>query len=160
MKKIMHVNQPIMRHNLKKYAATDRVQQKRSSMYATLILVAIALSALSCVISSPSNCIAWIVMVVFAWLAWPGKQKRGIMAYNSKETLPCSSLPAAKPPEEAARAVRDPAKGLVILTVPALVAVTVLEPTNYFPVARVPEAVIGAVMSPTSTSRIVAEQSA
>ena len=99
-------------------------------------------------------------MVVFAWLAWPGKQKRGIMAYNSKETLPCSSLPAAKPLEEAARAVRDPAKGLVTLTVPALAAVTVLEPTNYLPVARVPEAVIGAVMSQTSTSRIVAEQSA
>jgi hypothetical protein len=91
-------------------------------MYATLILVAIALSALSCVISSPSNYIAWIVMVVFAWLAWPGKQKRGIMAYNSKETLPCSSLPASEPLEEAARAVRDPAKGLVTLTVPALVA--------------------------------------
>ena len=88
MKKIMHVNQPIMRHNLKKYAATDRVQQKRSSMYATLILVAIALSALSCVISSPSNCIAWIVMVVFAWLAWPGKQKLSIRAYNSKEDPP------------------------------------------------------------------------
>ena len=129
-------------------------------MYATLILVAIALSALSCVISSPSNYIAWIVMVVFAWVAWPGQQKRGIMAYNSKETLPCSSLPAAKPLEEAARAVRDPAKGLVTLTVPALAAVTVLEPTNYLPVARVPEAVIGAVMSQTSTSRIVAEQSA
>src|SRR3984893_12703827 len=110
--------------------------------------------------SPPSKSISWIVVVVFAWLAWHGKQKRGIMAYNSKETLPCSSLPAAKPPEEAARAVRDPAKGLVILTVPAFVAVTVLEPTNYFPWARVPEAVMGAVMSPTSTSRIVAEQSA
>ena|ERR1700730_2804029 len=93
-----------MRHNFKKYAATDRVQQNRNLMYATLILVAIALSALGCVIWSPSNFIAWIVMVLFAWLAWPGKQKRGIMAYNSKETLPCSSLPAAKPREEAARA--------------------------------------------------------
>jgi hypothetical protein len=88
VKKIMHVNQPIMRHNLKKYAATDRVQQNRSFIYATLILVAIALSALGCVISSPANWIAWIVMVVFAWLAWPGKQKLGIRAYNSKEDPP------------------------------------------------------------------------
>src|SRR6266404_1399575 len=84
----MYVNQPIIRHNFKKYAATDRVQQNRSFIYATLILVAIALSALGCVISSPANWIAWIVMVVFAWLAWPGKQKLGIRAYNSKEDPP------------------------------------------------------------------------
>ena len=94
----MHVNQPIIRHNFKKYAATDRVQQNRSFIHATLILVAIALSALGCVISSPSNWIAWIVMVVFAWLAWPGKQKLGIRAYNSKEDPPCRSLPAEPPP--------------------------------------------------------------
>ena len=81
----MHVNQPIIRQNLKKFAATDRVQQNRGFIYATLILVAIALSALGCVISSPANWIAWIVMVVFGWLAWPGKQKLGIRAYNSKE---------------------------------------------------------------------------
>jgi uncharacterized membrane protein YccC len=71
----MHVNQPIIRRNLEQYAATDRVQQNRNFMYATLIFVAIALGALGCVISSPSNWIAWIVMIVFAWLAWPGKQK-------------------------------------------------------------------------------------
>jgi hypothetical protein len=95
VKKIMHVNQPIIRHNFKKFAATDRVQQNRGFIYATLILVAIALSALGCVISSPSNWIALIVMVVFAWLSWPGKQKLDIRAYNSKEDPPCGSLPAA-----------------------------------------------------------------
>ena len=70
VKETMHVSQPIIRHNFKKYAATDRVQQNRSFIYATLILVAIALSALGCVISNPANWIAWIVMVVFAWLAF------------------------------------------------------------------------------------------
>jgi hypothetical protein len=47
---------------------------------------------------------------------------------------------------------------LLALTVPALVAVTVLESTNHFPVTTVPEAVIRAVMLPTNTSRIVAEK--
>jgi hypothetical protein len=88
VKKIMHVNQPIIRHSLKKHAATDRVQQNRGFIYATLIFVAIALSALGCVISSSSNWIAWIVMVVFAWLAWPGEQKLDIRADNSKEDPP------------------------------------------------------------------------
>jgi hypothetical protein len=47
---------------------------------------------------------------------------------------------------------------LLALTVPALVAVSVLESTNHFPVTPVPEAVIRAVMLPTNTSRIVAEK--
>jgi hypothetical protein len=69
---------------------------------------------------------------------------------------PRSSLPPSSFP----RGCSSPYKirqGLA-LTVPALVAVTVLESTNHFPVTTVPEAVIRAVMLPTNTSRIVAEK--
>jgi hypothetical protein len=96
VKRIMHVNQPVIRHNLKKYTATDRVQQNRGFIYAALILVAIALSALGCVIANPCNWVAWIIFVAFPWLTWPGKRKPGIRDYHSKITLPRSSLPAAK----------------------------------------------------------------
>jgi hypothetical protein len=64
------------------------------------------------------------------------------------------------PPSSFPRGCSSPYKirqGLA-LTVPALVAVTVLESTNHFPVTTVPEAVIRAVMLPTNTSRIVAEK--
>ena len=69
-------------------AAMERKQQKRKFMYATLIFAAIALAALGSVIANPSNWVAWIIFVVFAWLTWPGKRKPGIRDYHSKRTLP------------------------------------------------------------------------
>jgi len=65
-------------------AATERKQQKRKFMYATLIFGAIALAALGCLIANPSNWVAWIMFVVFAWLTWPGKRKPAIRDYHSK----------------------------------------------------------------------------
>jgi hypothetical protein len=64
------------------------------------------------------------------------------------EKDPSPAVVAAKLPEEAARARTRSRKGL-LLTVPELVAVTVLEPTNHFPVTTAPEGMIRAVMSPT-----------
>jgi hypothetical protein len=82
-------------------------------MYATLIFGAIALAALGFVIANPSNWPAWIILVFFAWLTWPAKRKPGIRDYHSKRTLPRSSLPAVKLPEEAARAPARSGKGLL-----------------------------------------------
>jgi hypothetical protein len=68
-------------------------------MYATLIFGAIALAALGCVIANPSNWVAWIIFVAFAWLTWPGKRKPGIRDYHSKRgPSPRSILPAVKLP--------------------------------------------------------------
>jgi len=69
-------------------AATETKQQKRKFMYATLTFGAIALAALCCVIANPTNWLAWIIFVAFAWLTWPGKRKPGIRDYHSKRTLP------------------------------------------------------------------------
>jgi hypothetical protein len=82
-------------------------------MYATLTFGAFALAALGSVIANPSNWMAWIIFVAFAWLTWPGKRKPGIRDYHSKRTLPRSSLLAAKLPEEAARAHTRSGKGLL-----------------------------------------------
>ena len=66
----------------------QKKSEKRKFTYGTLIFGAIALAALGCMIGNPSNWVAWIIFVVFAWLTWPSKRKPGIRDYHSKRTLP------------------------------------------------------------------------
>jgi hypothetical protein len=91
-------------------AATERGQQKRKFTYATLIFGAIALAALGCVIANPSDWVAWIMFVIFAWLTWPGKRKPGIRDYHSKKTRRKRPFPRSSRRQASRRGCSSPYK--------------------------------------------------